>query len=80
MGDTENLAWWKRWITTDRKVISRWDFQHHPHPENGGYMDLPRELVVALVGAGLKWGGQYRGAKDIMHFDLRDGPIKHRPT
>jgi hypothetical protein len=43
-------------------------------------MDLPRELVVALVGAGLKWGGQYRGAKDIMHFDLRDGPIKHRPT
>ena len=39
-------------------------------------MDLPRELVVALADAGLLWGGLYSTAKDIMHFDLRDGPIK----
>ena len=25
--------------------------------------------------AGLLWGGTYRTAKDIMHFDLRDGPF-----
>jgi hypothetical protein len=72
-GEPESLAWWKNWITTDRSML------RHPSPEKRGYMDLPRELVVALVGAGLMWGGQYRTAKDIMHFDLREGPIKHRP-
>ena len=41
-------------------------------------MDLPRELVVALVEAGLLWGGQYRIAKDIMHFDLREGRFSTR--
>ena len=79
-GDTESLAWWKIWITTDRSMLKHWDFPRHKTPHQRGYMDLPRELVVALVGAGLMWGGQYRTAKDIMHFDLREGPIKHRPT
>jgi hypothetical protein len=78
-GDIESLAWWKSWITTDRSMLKHWDFRRHPNPEKRGYMDLPRELVVALVGAGLMWGGQFRSAKDIMHFDLREGPIKHRP-
>jgi hypothetical protein len=77
-GDTNSLQWWKSWIATDRAVIKNWDFQHHPNPEKRGYMDLPRELVVALVGAGLAWGGQYNGPKDIMHFDLRKGPIRQR--
>jgi uncharacterized protein YcbK (DUF882 family) len=72
-GDTKTLAWWKTRITTDRSVLKHWDFQHHRNPEQLGYMDLPRALVVALVGAGLKWGGQFNGAKDIMHFDLREG-------
>ena len=45
-----------------------WDFPRHPSPEKRGYMDLPRELVVALVGAGLMWGGQYRTAKDIVRL------------
>ena len=27
--------------------------------------------MLALTGAGLTWGGTYPGAKDIMHFDLR---------
>ena len=74
-GDTKTLAWWKTRIATDRLNLKnkQWDFVNHDHPEQTGYMDLPRALVVALVGAGLKWGGQYKRAKDIMHFDLREG-------
>ena len=75
-GDGRTLEAWKRRIVTDRAMIRNWDFQHHMHPEKTGYMDLPRELVVALADAGLLWGGLDSTAKDIMHFDLRDGPIK----
>jgi hypothetical protein len=78
-GEKQNLDWWKNRIATDRKVIKHWDFPDHEHPQKSGYMDLPRELVVALSDAGLLWGGMYRTAKDIMHFDLRAGPIRHRP-
>jgi len=78
-GEKQNLDWWKNRIATDRKVIKHWDFPDHKHPQKSGYMDLPRELIVALADAGLLWGGMYRTAKDIMHFDLRDGPIRHRP-
>jgi hypothetical protein len=78
-GEKQNLDWWKNRIATDRKVIKHWDFPDHKHPQKTGYMDLPRELVIALADAGLLWGGMYRTAKDIMHFDLRDGPIRHRP-
>jgi len=56
-------------------VLQYWDFQHHRNPQQLGYMDLSRDLVVALVGAKLKWGGQYERAKDMMHFDLQ-GIIK----
>jgi len=76
-GDVNDLAWWKTRVKTDRAVIKHWDFQHHPRPHQLGYLDLPREVVVALVEAGLTWGGQYRTAKDIMHFDLRN-PLRHR--
>jgi hypothetical protein len=78
-GEKQNLDWWKNRIATDRKVIKHWDFPDHKHPQKSGYMDLPRDLVVALADAGLLWGGMYRTAKDIMHFDLRAGPIRHRP-
>ena len=77
-GEPNGLDWWKRRVVADRSAIKTGDFQHHPHPELTGYLDLPRELVVALANAGLLWGGLYRGAKDIMHFDLRSGPIKKR--
>jgi hypothetical protein len=39
-------------------------------------MNLPKELVQAMVGAGLLWGGQYYGAKDLIHFDFRRGSIE----
>ncbi|MET0450252.1 MAG: M15 family metallopeptidase [Mycobacterium sp.] len=78
-GAKEDLEWWKRRINTDRSVLKYWDFPKHQHPQKTGYMDLPRELVTALSDAGLLWGGMYRSAKDIMHFDLRDGPIRYRP-
>ena len=44
-----------------------------------GFIDLKKELVVALVShAGLLWGGQYRTGKDFMHFDWRKGTIKNK--
>ncbi|HEX6159226.1 MAG TPA: D-Ala-D-Ala carboxypeptidase family metallohydrolase, partial [Thermoanaerobaculia bacterium] len=77
-GDAKTLAWWKNRLTTDRAMLPHWDFQHHKRPEKTGYMDLSRDVVVALAGAGLLWGGQYRTGKDIMHFDMRNGPIRNR--
>jgi hypothetical protein len=79
-GDGRTLEEWKKWIAVDRQVLAmkKWDFVAHPNPQERGYMDLPRELVVALVGAGLQWGGQYRVEKDMMHFDLRTSDIRKR--
>jgi hypothetical protein len=79
-GDGRTLEEWKKWIAVDRQVLAmkKWDFVAHPNPQERGYMDLPRELVVALVGAGLKWGGQYSVEKDMMHFDLRTSDIRKR--
>jgi D-alanyl-D-alanine carboxypeptidase-like protein len=52
------------------------DLYRHKNPEQKGYMDLARELVLALAEeGGLLWGGVYPKAKDMMHFDYRDGPI-----
>lgn len=36
----------------------------------GGFLNLTKEVVDALTGAGLKWGGNWKGAKDFMHFEL----------
>ena len=44
----------------------------HKAPEEG-FLDLDERVVMALAGAGLTWGGTYKTAKDIMHFDLREG-------
>lgn len=35
-----------------------------------GFLNLSKDLVDALTGAGLKWGGNWKGAKDFMHFEL----------
>ena len=41
---------------------------------------MKKELVVALVQAGLTWGGVYNTGKDLMHCDLRTGSIGGRPV
>ena len=35
-----------------------------------GFLDLNKTMVEALKGAGLRWGGDYSGAKDFMHFEV----------
>ena len=35
-----------------------------------GFMDLKAELVTALKKAGLSWGGEWGGSKDLMHFEV----------
>ena len=35
-----------------------------------GFLDLDERLVDALRAAGLRWGGDYTGAKDFMHFEV----------
>jgi D-alanyl-D-alanine carboxypeptidase len=50
----------------------------HHHAQTHGFMDLAKNLVVALTAAGLLWGGRYQTGKDIMHFDLRTGTVRHR--
>jgi hypothetical protein len=77
-GDPNDLAWWKARIRTDRDQIGNWDFGNAPHPEDTGYLDISRDIVEALVTAGLTWGGTYNKAKDIMHFNWRDGTIQQR--
>jgi hypothetical protein len=79
--DSRDLATWKTLIKEDKALLVHWDFMHHKAPQTGGYMDLGKELVVALIdAAGLLWGGEYVGAKDMMHFDWRGGTIKSRST
>lgn len=36
-----------------------------------GFMDLEPALVTALQKAGLKWGGEWAGSKDFMHFEVK---------
>jgi hypothetical protein len=79
-GDERNLETWKAQIANDKVIIKSWDFMHTKSPEKTGYMDLAKELVEALVDDGnLLWGGSYGGAKDMMHFDHRNGTISKRP-
>ncbi len=75
-GDTHDLEWWKKRIGNDRKLAPYYDFGKKGTPEKTGYMDLTKDLIVALDAAGLVWGGTYNAAKDIMHFGY-DGSI-HR--
>jgi hypothetical protein len=35
-----------------------------------GFLDLDKDMVEALKAAGLRWGGDYKGAKDFMHFEV----------
>lgn len=35
-----------------------------------GFLNLPKDLVEAMVAAGFRWGGDWEVHKDFMHFDL----------
>jgi hypothetical protein len=84
-GDKRSVQDWQKLIEEDyagltnptrgKKKITG-DFTGHTDPAKGGFMDLDKILVKALTQAGLYWGGQYNTAKDIMHFDWRNGTIK----
>jgi hypothetical protein len=70
-GEPTDLAGWQKQIEADyTKLNGKGDFKKHKSPEEG-FIDLDESVVLALTGAGLKWGGTYGGAKDVMHFDLR---------
>jgi hypothetical protein len=40
------------------------------HMADVGFLDLDEQMVNALKAAGLRWGGDYKGAKDFMHFEV----------
>jgi hypothetical protein len=71
-----DLAWWRNRQVKDRIEGTRGEFSGHRAPGTHGFMDLSRELVLALAGAGLNWGGMFNTGKDIMHFDLRTGTVR----
>lgn len=72
-GEPTDLAGWQKQIEADYTALKdKGDFKKHKSPEEG-FLDLNESVVMALVGAGLTWGGTYGGDKDIMHFDLRQG-------
>src|SRR5690606_21816816 len=72
-GEPTDAAGWLKVIEQDHAALNNTgDFKKHKAPEEG-FLDLDERVVMALAGAGLTWGGTYRAAKDIMHFDLREG-------
>lgn len=72
-GEPTDAAGWLKVIEQDHAALNnKGDFKKHKAPEEG-FLDLDERVVMALAGAGLTWGGTYRAAKDIMHFDLREG-------
>jgi hypothetical protein len=79
-GQVTDAGWWARMHEQDRRQARSGDFGYGADPANSGFMTLTEEVVSALVGAGLTWGGVYNGAKDLMHFDLRTATIGGRPV
>jgi hypothetical protein len=71
-------SWWHTQLTKDQARPRGGDFTDASNPKKHGYMTVQKELVTALVQAGLTWGGAYNTNKDLMHFDLRTGSIGGR--
>jgi hypothetical protein len=73
-----DAAWWLQRIEDDLKWLRALKGTWKTDPKQG-LMTLNKKLVTTLVGAGLRWGGQFDWSaepgkgdgKDIMHFDLR---------
>jgi hypothetical protein len=59
----------KKQTQLDKKKKER-DRDPLHHYAAGGIVNLSKDVVEAMTGAGLKWGGNWEGAKDFMHFDL----------
>jgi hypothetical protein len=59
----------KKQTQLDKKEKER-DRDPLRHYAAGGILNLSKDVVEAMTGAGLKWGGNWEGAKDFMHFDL----------
>jgi hypothetical protein len=72
--------WWHTQLAKDQAHPQGGDFTENADPKKHGFMTVQKELVVALVQAGLTWGGTYNTGKDLMHFDLRTGSIGGRPV
>jgi hypothetical protein len=72
--------WWHTQLAKDQAHPRGGDFTDASNPKRHGYMTVQKELVTALVQAGLTWGGAYNTGKDLMHFDLRTGSIGGRPV
>jgi hypothetical protein len=73
-------SWWHAQLAQDQAHPRGGDFTKGSDPKKHGYMTVQKELVAALVQAGLTWGGAYNTGKDLMHFDLRTGSIGGRPV
>jgi hypothetical protein len=72
-GEPTDAPTWLEQIRKDHKALdNRGDFANHKAPEQG-FLDFNEAVVLALTDAGLTWGGTYKRAKDVMHFDLREG-------
>ena len=65
-------AEWQEQIKKDRENLQG---ALGKDPEKG-FLNLDKQLVMALVKAGLSWGGTLDNQKDIHHFDFRGGTIK----
>jgi hypothetical protein len=75
-----DTGWWHTQLAKDQASPQGGDFTEASNPKKHGYMTVQKELVTALVQAGLTWGGAYNTNKDLMHFDLRTGSIGGRPV
>jgi hypothetical protein len=75
-----DAGWWHTQLAKDQAHPQGGDFTENADPKKHGFMTVQKELVVALVQAGLTWGGVYNTGKDLMHFDLRTGSIGGRPV
>jgi hypothetical protein len=73
-------GWWHEQLAKDQAHPQGGDLKSASDPKRRGFMTVQKELVTALVQAGLTWGGVYNTGKDLMHFDLRTGSIGGRPV
>jgi hypothetical protein len=65
----KSAQWKLKQKALDRKLKAQEDDTLGGYAERG-FLDLDERLVDELRKAGLRWGGDYAGAKDFMHFEV----------